>query len=59
MHRRRYDYGHEVLARAALVLSLVFFIAMALSWMGRSLPSGIDVDPQTHMGTAIPAPASR
>jgi hypothetical protein len=56
MHRRRYEYGHEVLARAALVLGLVFVTAMALSWVGRSLPAGADIDPRAHMGTAIPAP---
>lgn len=56
MHRRRYEYGHEALVRAALVLSLVFLAAMVLSWLGRSLPTGVDIDPHAHMGTAIPAP---
>lgn len=56
MHRRKYDHGHEILARAAMVLGLVFFAAMALSWLGRSLPHGAEIDPQSHIGTSIPAP---
>lgn len=56
MHRRRYEYGHEVLVRAALVLSLVLFAAMVLSWFARGLPTGVDIDPHAHMGTTIPAP---
>ncbi|MDF2997399.1 MAG: hypothetical protein K0R27_3036 [Xanthobacteraceae bacterium] len=59
MHRRRYEYGHEVLARAALALSLVFLSAMVLSWLAGSLPPGAEVAPQVHMGAAVPAPPTR